>query len=620
MNTPEENTPLSREELDYRIGSQQEKLLDLKKRLQTASEQFKKAEATGKEGASFKESLAYLEEQYRQAEKELVALLKQRQQEIGKDAASIEEGAAQLSMGFESASQSEETLRSLIAASIGNIERQQELMLQAKLTEAHQLLGDSQAFKILLKAARDPDNSDERDNCIIELRKLGELQVLEPLLGFLEVKGDLGFWAGSALAWVYGKEVVLAPLLFRLQNSSPVVREQAIHAVECLGRTPRFANPRDSFELRGFLVTGGPVDDRLLEPLLGMLKDEHPKVRARAVSALCHLGDHRATPELVKALEDPAKEVRVSAAAFLGSFGDEQAIEPLVKAMQSGDKDIEGRARQSLAFLGYEEASQSMAAEIFKAFGAKDQTQAEELAQEFSDLNALGNQEGINRLFQGLFSQKLAPEGLAPLLEKLKDPISSARADAATRLGFLKDKAAVEPLIEALGDKDLMVRNNVIMALGQLKDSRAVEPLLALLAKEKEPHTCSLVSHSLALINDKRAVEPLLALFEDNSVSIELTGSVVYALGELGDRRAYQPVVKLVQDSQAKTILSTTLVTLGKLGAGLDTLEEEVLQILLDKLKNGDLEERMAAAQGLGYLGDKRALPDLEWAKENDPH
>ena len=28
----------------------------------------------------------------------------------------------------------------------------------------------------------------------------------------------------------------------------------------------------------------------------------------------------------------------------------------------------------------------------------------------------------------------------------------------------------------------------------------------------------------------------------------------------------------------------------------------------------------MAAAQGLGYLGDKRALPDLEWAKENDPH
>jgi len=80
-----------------------------------------------------------------------------------------------------------------------------------------------------------------------------------------------------------------------------------------------------------------------------------------------------------------------------------------------------------------------------------------------------------------LSSQKRSTE-LDRLIDQLKHNDSGTRAKAASALGRLGDKRAVEPLIAVIkDDDDNIVRWSVASALATLGDKRAIEPLIAAL-------------------------------------------------------------------------------------------------------------------------------------------
>lgn len=95
------------------------------------------------------------------------------------------------------------------------------------------------------------------------------------------------------------------------------------------------------------------------------------------------------------------------------------------------------------------------------------------------------------------------------LIKALKYKDSNYRRRAASALGDLGDRNAVEPLIQALGDNYLDVRRSVVDSLGEIGDSRAVEPLIRLL-NDSDWEVKNRTVEALGEIGDARAVDPLI--------------------------------------------------------------------------------------------------------------
>jgi len=86
------------------------------------------------------------------------------------------------------------------------------------------------------------------------------------------------------------------------------------------------------------------------------------------------------------------------------------------------------------------------------------------------------------------------------------------RAEAAQKLGFMRDKRAVNLLCRALrSEKDNMVQNRIIEALGKIGDGRATLRIIEILEEELKNDTIDkfrliYIIESLMNIKDKRAL------------------------------------------------------------------------------------------------------------------
>ena len=135
----------------------------------------------------------------------------------------------------------------------------------------------------------------------------------------------------------------------------------------------------------------------------------------------------------------------------LGRIGTPRAIEVLVQAL--GRRD--GVARSAARELG--------------------RLQAERAVRPLVNLlaDAEVNQSAAEALVQ------LGGKAVSTLMETLRSESPAARRLAATALGDIGDRAAVEPLVQLLrDDPDWAVRTAAAAALGQLKDGRAIWALV----------------------------------------------------------------------------------------------------------------------------------------------
>lgn len=148
-----------------------------------------------------------------------------------------------------------------------------------------------------------------------------------------------------------------------------------------------------------------------------------------------------------------------SAILELGRLGDDKAIDLLIETL--GRKDgVSRSAARELGKLRNERAIPALVALL--DCGEVNQAAAEALL-------AFG------------------PKAVGPLIDVLKSGSGTARQLAASALGELRDKRAVEPLIEIMQTDDVYaVRTAAATALGQLKDSRAVWVLVGTLQMRDE--------------------------------------------------------------------------------------------------------------------------------------
>jgi HEAT repeat protein len=114
---------------------------------------------------------------------------------------------------------------------------------------------------------------------------------------------------------------------------------------------------------------------------------------------------------------------RRDAAKALGEIGDATAMEPFIAALKDPKKNVRDTAVEAIGKLG-------------------------------------GN-----------------PRAVAALAEPLKNGNSIAREEAASALGKIGHKSAVEHLVSALKDEDCFVRQSAAAALGKIGDPRAAAVL-----------------------------------------------------------------------------------------------------------------------------------------------
>ncbi len=244
-----------------------------------------------------------------------------------------------------------------------------------------------------------------------------------------------------------------------------------------------------------------------IAPLLTVVADPQPQIRAIALEALSSFHDFRVPPVLVRALTDPAATVRQEAITGLGMRPDLAASMNLIPLLidRLGDThlDVCLKAATALGRMKTTPAAEALfhtlhaaptpiplRIEIVRALGWMETAIALDYLRQSlfqSDMAALPHpvhQEIVTVLghWTDALHQPQAAQVLIDLLA-VKHPVI---ADAAVRqaialgLGHLAQKQALEPLIQLLADPDIGVRLHTVAALKKLDEATARQRLEAL--------------------------------------------------------------------------------------------------------------------------------------------
>lgn len=217
-----------------------------------------------------------------------------------------------------------------------------------------------------------------------------------------------------------------------------------------------------------------PLKDPLaVEPLAGLLRDDHPGVRRAAVAALAARGGFRVVEPLVSALEDRDADVRATAAtavyrrlmtdadtetrrataAALGRIRAVEAVEPLVKAIMDPDETVRVASIKALQAIG--DVSAVMPLIIVLAH--------EQVRQKSTGRSSLAVERATSQALDGLCTEA----AIEPLQSALKHDDADVREIAIRRLARIASPRVTGFLVGYLRDKDPAIRRSAARGLAE---------------------------------------------------------------------------------------------------------------------------------------------------------
>lgn len=230
------------------------------------------------------------------------------------------------------------------------------------------------------------------------------------------------------------------------------------------------------------------------------------------------------------------------------------------------------------------------------------------------------------RIFVALRESKVVNAQFLPFLHGMlgSDVPGEVRQEVVRLIGTVKDPSSVQPLIGALewGNADVALRGmnkEIANALAEFPLSTESGATLIRLLKNNDMPTRIAAAKALGKLQSKDAVDPLIAMVSDESSEPLVIQKGIEALGDLGDPRAVDVLVQLMfKEPKRVSFYGPSSFALFQLGAPSAT---RLLPILSGQDKpfrawaeeNGVHEPALyaKAAQVLGDLGDKRAVPGL---------
>lgn len=212
------------------------------------------------------------------------------------------------------------------------------------------------------------------------------------------------------------------------------------------------------------------------ESLLALLRGETGTLQEQvlAARAFCQLQDDRVVEPLLNLLRDPCPMLRVSVVYALGHNPSPQSVEPLIQQLQT---DWNGYVRKGLVWaLGNSGDDRSVAPLLH----VLTQDIAAVRLWAASSLGQLARDVGYETILKSI----------PPLVESLRrDPMAVVRSNCAWAIGQICQvlpanvvyATSIDALIETLvEDEDMSVREDAKAALLKLGDSRSLQMIEAL--------------------------------------------------------------------------------------------------------------------------------------------
>jgi HEAT repeat protein len=233
------------------------------------------------------------------------------------------------------------------------------------------------------------------------------------------------------------------------------------------------------------VALGAFRDPRAVGPLVGLLRDSDRAVREAAIGALTAIGAP-SVPVLGLCLSDPHLGVQEAASSVLASIGDERVLDPLIGALRNSDWIVRMHAAKALGRIKAASAIDPLIPLLQDKVKAVREEATVALA-EIGDaalcslLDALKHPEWLVRLHAvealGRMRSRLAVEPLLWVL--FNDADQAIREDVVRALGQIGDSRATEFLVTVI--KEPRLRTLAVEALGQIGDRSAVPLLMAVL-------------------------------------------------------------------------------------------------------------------------------------------
>jgi len=286
-------------------------------------------------------------------------------------------------------------------------------------------------------------------------------------------------------------------------------------------------------------------------------------------------------------LRSPNVGTRVKAAKALGKSGRPEAIPALTEAMRDPELKVRRVSVQALRAFTSSDAVDGLLIGLQDEDNVIRRDALTALLEVYVGAGNAGMESSLGWIRRG---RKRTPDlkGLVPVEERvtqavaglLQDEEPSLRRRAAYTLGVLGAASSVVPLAASLHDGDKNVRLTVVSALASIGTDEAGEVLRSALET-----------------GDK-----------------DITGAAVDALGEMQYSPAAPELVS-IYDSNVNKLGDRALIALGRMGA------REARGVFYYQMTSKNPDQRRAAVEGLGRLGDEGMIPGLvkDFLREPDP-
>jgi HEAT repeat protein len=445
-------------------------------------------------------------------------------------------------------------------------------------------IGDPRAVEPLLEVCRNPpgpfgaqlvfteNRLPEQQPAAWPLFSIG-VPAIEPLAGAL---ADDAPTAREVAAWVLYNlrsqggasdaelRPAVAPLAAALDDASGIVRVYAAETLADMGDRRAatalldalIANPsRES----GTFVDGNiPTylgrlrDPETVPPLIDMLEDNRPPVRAGAARALGMIRDQRAVAPLTALLTDGAPEVRAEAIAALGHLKADAAVDALVALLGDDAAELRAAAAESLGRIGAPRAADPLAKlaaddsfEVQLAAGLAlvrldDDRGAALIARGLADNGAERREQAATAVATSFVNSERL---VAALTHALADPALRVRLYAAVALGHIGSPAAVDALLARLDDRQNLTA--ILRALANSKSDRAFPALIAALDDAQADVRAQAVDE-VGVVDIPHRVELIASRLADPAPEVRL--AAIDRLCRLNARQAIPQIEPLVAD------------------------------------------------------------------------
>jgi HEAT repeat protein len=375
--------------------------------------------------------------------------------------------------------------------------------------------------------------------------------------------------AALALGWIHE----IDPLIPLLQDEDPDMRAAASEALEKIrdwhiSIIDKNFTPGTFFlsDLQKLEKNGVPA----VEPLIQTLGRTEGRDRKSILAVLAALKDARAVDAILALLKDSDAAIRLSAIQTLEKIGDLRAADPLVCMLVTRDLNIRRAIIQALDTFGWSPSPDQMGA-----------------------IYLVGKRHWKECL-------KIGAPAMVPLLEALQDK-GAIHTGAIEVLGEIGDARAVEPLLQLLKVDSLKVRLATITALGRIGDERAIKPLLSMLVHDDGNIRAAAVM-SLGNFKDDCILDPLAARLQDRTDKVRI--QAVKTLGRYGVAHSLEPLSVALRDVDSEVRRSALEV--------LTTSDDPaVVPALIQALDGWDEDMREKATAALVRFADVRAIEPL---------